>query len=153
MVNIAEQAIIQKSELKKVILLEHLPRADSDHLAALAIHSNSALRQFASTSIFSNQILVASHSSLSPLTEEKTVAIFGPRNRGDGIHLRGTEGARRHTSSVISHSVLIKPATLEVRHFLNLTSRTVLLFFLVLYVIVEQSAVLILWICSLLITP
>ena len=87
MVNIAEQAIIQKSELKKVILLEHLPRADSDHLAALAIHSNSALRQFASTSIFSNQIMVASHSSLEPLNEEKTVAIFGPRNRGDGIHL------------------------------------------------------------------
>ena len=51
------------------------------------------------------------------------------------------------------HSVLIKPATLEVRHFLNLTSRTVLLFFLVLYVIVEQPAVLILWICSLLIPP
>ena len=102
MVNIAEQAIIQKSELKKVILLEHLPRADSDHLAALAIHSNSALRQFASTSIFSNQIMVASHSSLDPLTEEKTVAIFGPRNRGDGIHLRGAEGSRRHTSSAIS---------------------------------------------------
>ena len=45
---------------------------------------------------------------------------------------------------VTKHSVLIKPATLEVRHFLNLTSRTVLLFFLVLYVIVEQSAILIL---------
>ena len=45
-----------------------------------------------------------------------------------------------------AHSVLIKPATLEVRHFLNLTSRTVLLFFLVLYVIVQQVAVLILWI-------
>ena len=54
---------------------------------------------------------------------------------------------------LLLHSVLIKPATLEVRHFLNLTSRTVLLFFLVLYVIVEQSAVLILWICSLLILP
>ena len=53
----------------------------------------------------------------------------------------------------MEHSVLIKPATLEVRHFLNLTSRTVLLFFLVLYVIVEQPAVLILWICSLLIPP
>ena len=53
----------------------------------------------------------------------------------------------------VDHSVLIKPATLEVRHFLNLTSRTVLLFFLVLYVIVEQSAALILWICSLLIPP
>ena len=102
MVNIAEQAIIQKPDLKKVILLEHLPRADSDHLAALAIHSNSALHQFASTSIFSNQIVVASHTSLNPLTEEKTVAIFGPRNRGDGIHLRGAEGPRRHTSSVIS---------------------------------------------------
>ena len=56
-------------------------------------------------------------------------------------------------AQLVSPSVLIKPATLEVRHFLNLTSRTVLLFFLVLYVIVEQSAALILWICSLLIPP
>ena len=102
MVNIAEQAILANPNMKKVVLLEHLPRADSDHLAALAIHSNSALHQFASSSIFSNQIVVASHSGLNPSTEEKTVAIFGPRNRGDGIHLRGSEGPRRHTSSVIS---------------------------------------------------
>ena len=52
-----------------------------------------------------------------------------------------------------SHSVLIKPVTLEFRHFLNLTSLTVLFFFLVLYVIVEQSAILILWIFSLLSPP
>ena len=51
------------------------------------------------------------------------------------------------------HSVLIKPVTLEFRHFLNLTSLTVLLFFLVLYVIVEQVAVLILLIFSLLSPP
>ena len=102
MVNIAEQAIIKYPNIKKVVLLEHLPRADSDHNAALAVHSNSALRKFASSSIFSNQIVVASHPSLDLLTEKKTVAIFGPRNRGDGIHLRGSEGPRRHTSSVIS---------------------------------------------------
>ena len=53
----------------------------------------------------------------------------------------------------LNHSVLIKPVTLEFRHFLNLTSLTVLLFFLVLYVIVEQVAVLILWIFSLLSPP
>ena len=100
MVLIAEQAILQKPEMKKVILLEHLPRVDSDHLTALASHANSALRHFASTSIFSNQIFVASHSSLNPTTDEKKVAIFGPR--GDGIHLRGREGPMRHTSSVIS---------------------------------------------------
>ena len=102
MVNIAEQAIQSSPSLKEVILLEHLPRRDSDHLAALALHANSALRQFAASSLFSNQIKVASHSSLQPTSEEKTVAIFGPRNRGDGIHLRGAEGPRRHTSSVIS---------------------------------------------------
>ena len=102
MVNIAEQAILANPNMKKVVLLEHLPRADSDHLAALAIHSNSALHQFDNSSIFSNQILVASHSGLKPTTEEKTVAIFGPRNRGDGIHLRVSEGPRRHTSSVIT---------------------------------------------------
>ena len=102
MVNIAEQAISRNQNIKKVVLLEHLPRVDSDHLAALANHSNSALRQFAASSIFSNQIFVASHSSLNPINEEKTIAIFGPRNRGDGIHLRGSEGPRRHTSSVIS---------------------------------------------------
>ena len=102
MVNIAEQAILGNPMMKKVVLLEHLPRVDSDHLAALANHSNSALRQFAASSIFSNQILVVSHPSLNPTNEEKTIAIFGPRNIGDGIHLRGSEGSRRHTSSVIS---------------------------------------------------
>ena len=41
------------------------------------------------------------------------------------------------------HSVLIKPATLEVRHFLNMTSLTVLLLSLVLYVLLEEPAALV----------
>ena len=50
--------------------------------------------------------MVAGHPSLLPATQDPAIrsAVFGkPSARGtDGIHFRGKEGNKRHTSSVIS---------------------------------------------------
>ena len=44
------------------------------------------------------------HPSLSPTAETKTTVMFGrpASRRSDGIHFRGSQGARRHTDSVRS---------------------------------------------------
>ena len=102
MVTTAEHAIAHTPSLRKVLILGMLPREDHLLLASHAAFYNSTLRELVAASPLHLQIHVGSHSTLTPNTEAKKVAIFGPISRSDGIHLKGAEGVRRHTSSVVS---------------------------------------------------
>ena len=89
-------------------MLEQLPRADDEHLSTLSTLYNTTIRQLVAAAPAINQckLVVASHASLNPATQEPALrtAVFGsPSARGtDGIHYRGKEGSTRHTSSVIA---------------------------------------------------
>ena len=102
MVLTMERAIAHTPSLRKVLILDMLPREDHLLLASHAAFYNSTLRELVAASPLQSQIHVASHSTLTPNTEAKKVAIFGPTSRSDGIHLKGAEGVRRHTSSVVA---------------------------------------------------
>ena len=108
MFSIMERARSGHPSLRKIVVLEHLPRADDEQLSTLASHYNATLRNLVAAAPENTEceIVVASHSSLLPATQDPAskLALFGsPSGRGcDGIHLRGSEGSKRHTSSVIA---------------------------------------------------
>ena len=103
-VKTAEKALAAHPSLRKTVILEQLPRKDSIHFFSLTHVYNSTLHQLVAASHHNSRLIVVGHPSLSPTTEAKTTAIFGnPASpRRDGIHFRGSEGARRHTDSVAS---------------------------------------------------
>ena len=98
-----EQAMAHTRSLRKVVIMEMLPRDDHPHLSPLSCLFNTTLRELVASSPLHLQIHVASHHTLTPTSEGKKVAIFGPRSSpsSDGIHLKGVQGVQRHTSSVI----------------------------------------------------
>ena len=104
MVNTVESALAANPALRKVVILEQLPRKDSIHLFSLSHVYNTTLQQLVAASHHHSRMVVVGHPSLYPTTEAKTAAMFGsPASpRRDGIHFRGSEGARRHTNSVMS---------------------------------------------------
>ena len=106
MVGIMEKARAEHPSLRKVIILEQLPRTDSDQLSSLANTYNATLRDLVAATPASSQcqILVASHSSLHPTSQNMQSDMFGfPSDRGtDGIHFRGKQGSKKHTNSIIS---------------------------------------------------
>ena len=106
--DIMERARTSHPSLGKIVILEHLPRADDKKLSTLSHLYNATLRNLAAAAPLLNQceIVVASHSSLLPATQDANIrsALFGlPSSRGsDGIHFRGKEGSKLHTNSVIA---------------------------------------------------
>ena len=106
MVAVMERARAQHPSLMKVVILDQLPRTDSEHLSSLASTYNITLRKLVAAAPPSSlcQMMVASHDSLIPASQDPRLAVFGSASsRGtDGIHLRGREGKKRHTRSVIS---------------------------------------------------
>ena len=101
-----EKARAEHPSLRKVLILEQLPRTDSEHLSTLVNIYNTTLREMVTAAPPSShcQILVASHNSLTLASKDMRSAVFGsPSARGtDGIHFRGKEGSKTHTSSIIS---------------------------------------------------
>ena len=102
--NTVQRALADHPALRKGVILEQLPRKDSAHLSSLTQLYNTTLQQLVAASHHNQQLVVVGHPSLSLTTEAKTTAMFGPpaSPRSDGIHFRGSEGARRHTDSVLS---------------------------------------------------
>ena len=101
---IVERALAENSALRKGIILQQLPRNDFSHLANLTVFYNTTLQQLVAASPFHRQLAVVGHPALALTTEAKTTALFGHPSspRSDGIHFRGSEGARRHTDSVLT---------------------------------------------------
>ena len=108
MFSIMERARADHPSIRKIVALEQLPRADNAQLSTLASLYNATLRNLAAAAPLNSQcvIVVASHTSLLPATQDQAIraATFGsPSARSsDGIHFRGKEGGKRHTSSIIS---------------------------------------------------
>ena len=100
---VVERALRVTPSLKKVVILEQLPRADSDHLCALAQHSTAVLRDAVSNSSLKDRIMLASSKSLECGTEQKIVDLFGARDspRSDGVHLAGEHGRQLYTDFVL----------------------------------------------------
>ena len=99
-----ERALSEWPALRKGVILGQLPRHDAAQLSTLTELYNSTLQQLVTASHHNQRLVMVGHPSLASTTEAKKTAMFGsPTNpRNDGIHLRGSEGARRHTDSVIS---------------------------------------------------
>ena len=97
-----EKALYEHPALRKGVILEQLPRNDSFHLSNLTQFYNTTLQQLVAQSSYGQRLVVIGHPALALTTAAKTVALFGPPSapRSDGIHFRGSEGARRHTDSV-----------------------------------------------------
>ena len=79
----------------------------NEQLSTLASHYNATLRNLVAAAPLNKcEIVVAGHASLLPASQDVSTrsALFGsPSARGsDGIHFRGKEGSKRHTSSVIA---------------------------------------------------
>ena len=106
MVEIMDRARAENPSLRKVVILDQLPRADSEPLSTLASIYNTTLRDLVAAAPPNSQcqMLVASHPSLHPTSQAMKSALFGsPSARSsNGIHFRGKEGNKRHSSSVIS---------------------------------------------------
>ena len=108
MMTIMERARAAHPALRKIVILEQLPRADNDHFSTLSAIYNTTLRNLVAAAPANDrcEIVVAGHPSLLPATQDPAIrgAVFGsPSARGtDGIHFRGNEGTTRHTSSVIT---------------------------------------------------
>ena len=100
---VVEQALRVHPSLQKAIILEHLPRADNDHLGRLSEHSNNVLREIVALSNLRNRITIASSKALECNTEAKIVKMFGARDspRSDGIHLMGENGKQLYTDFVV----------------------------------------------------
>ena len=99
---VVEQALRVNPSLQRAIILEHLPRADNDHLGTLSEHSNTVLKEIAAISNLRNRITIASSKALECNTETKIVKMFGARDspRSDGIHLMGENGKQLYTDFV-----------------------------------------------------
>jgi hypothetical protein len=106
MVDIMVKARDDNPSLRKVVILDQLPRTDSEHLSTLASTYNATLRELVAAAPTSShcQMVVASHSFLHPSSQDMQADLFGSASaRGtDGIHLRGKQGSKRHTNSLIS---------------------------------------------------
>ena len=99
-VSIVEKALEQNNSLKKAVIVELPPRADSMRLQELTEFANFTLRNTIEKSIYKSQITFASLDSLNLYTEKD---IFGsPSSRkNDGIHMRGRLGATAYTECIV----------------------------------------------------
>ena len=100
-VSIVEKALEQNNTLKKAVVVELPPRADSMRLQELTEFANFTLRNTIEKSIYKSQITLARLDSLYQYAEKD---IFGsPSSRkNDGIHMRGRLGATAYTECIMT---------------------------------------------------
>ena len=100
-VSIVEKALDDTPTLKKVIIVELPPRADSVRLSELTEFCNFTLKGRIEKSRYHKQITMA---SLNNVYDYKHDHIFGsPSSQSyDGIHMRGRFGKQAYTDSILS---------------------------------------------------
>ena len=104
MFNIAQEALLKNSDLKKVVIMEHPPMFDNTLKSQLADLANSTLSQLWAISPVRSKIFIGRHSLVSPGSGSMHLARFKDYYSGkyDGIHLYGRTGERDYTDSVKS---------------------------------------------------
>ena len=99
--SIVEKALKDFPTLKKAVIVELPPRADSHRLSELVELANFVLKSSVEKSKYRNQISIA---SLDPLYDHSEYAIFGSPSspKSDGIHMRGNRGSRLYTDCILN---------------------------------------------------
>ena len=100
-VSIVEKALRENPTLRKVIITELPPRADSLRLAELSEFCNFALRSRIEKSDHKKQITIASLGNLYKYTEKDIFGSHSSRNN-DGIHMRGKHGKQAFTNCILA---------------------------------------------------
>ena len=112
MLSVAQNAVIDNPQLRKVVLMEHAPRQDPKEVdpirlkPRLAKLANSTLAQLVQNSGFADKIVMGRHSL--DITNANTVYRDDFTGRYDGVHMHGSHGKDIFTRSVerIIRSVL-----------------------------------------------
>ena len=96
---IVEKALEKTKSLKKAVIMELPPRADSARLQSLTEYSNNVLKSAALNSAYKDQIVIG---SLDSLYNYSNADIFGhPSSPSyDGIHMRGKSGKWAFTECI-----------------------------------------------------
>ena len=77
-INIVENDLKQFPSLTRVIIMEGLPRVDSDSMSAMSDYSDFVLRELTTMSELRDKIVVGSHLLLECDTDVKVTNVFGP---------------------------------------------------------------------------
>ena len=117
MFNIAVNSLKKYPSLKKVVLMEHLPRFDTPRVdptslkSTLARLANTTLGELWLKSPLKNRIFIGQHSLESSGAGEAHFARYENCNTGryDGVHLYGQSGVRDYTNSVKSILMMALP--------------------------------------------
>ena len=124
LIKTAEDALASIRSLKKVILLEHVPRFDSQKNEKLAKHANITLSRLLKNSAFSDKIDIGSH-SFSDFGAGKThCSRFKNSKTGhyDGIHYFGPSGSFEITKSI--SNIILSSLPREKLALLSKTNKT-----------------------------
>ena len=98
---IVEKALEKTKSLKKAVIMELPPRADSARLQSLTEFCNNVLKNAAMASAYKDKIIIG---SLDPLYSHSNADIFGhPSSPNyDGIHMRGKSGKWAYTGCIMA---------------------------------------------------
>ena len=117
MLSVAQNAVLDNPELRKVVIMEHAPRQDPKEVdptrlkPRLARLANSTLAQLVLNSGMKNKIILGRHNI--DITTPSTVYRDDLTGRYDGVHMYGSQGKEIYTRSVerIFRSILPVTAT------------------------------------------
>ena len=106
MFSVAQNAILDNPELRKVVIMEHAPRRDPLEIyptqlkSKLAKLANNTLAQLVQSSGFQNKISVGRHSLDSANYTPSKVYSDDMTGKYDGVHMYGSHGKDIYTRSV-----------------------------------------------------
>jgi hypothetical protein len=111
MFKIAQIALEQNKNLKKVVIMEHPPRFDDQMKSKLAMLANTTLSQLWVISPFKDNIAIGRHSLESFGVGSSHLGRYKDYTTGkfDGVHLYGQTGVRDYTNSVKSIMLMALP--------------------------------------------
>ena len=104
--SIAENAIEENPNIKKIVICDQTPRFDLEKddpyqiKAQLATFGNAFCKELLETSKFKDKIVVGEHKL--EMTDSKIAGVYGAMGSAnfDGIHMRGVNGKKAFTSSI-----------------------------------------------------
>ena len=102
LIKIAEDTLSSNNNLKKVIVMEHLPRFDNKLNSNLAKLANTTLSKLWEDSCFKDKIVIGKHLLIDYGVGKTHNSRYGNLETGkyDGIHLYGPSGAWEYTKNL-----------------------------------------------------
>ena len=111
LIRIAAESLASNSNLKKVIIVEHPPRFDSQNSDKLAKRANAKLSQMWEHSAFKDKILIGCHNFNDFGTGKTHCRRYGNKGSGqyDGLHFLGPSGNYEFTKSIANIILRVVP--------------------------------------------